>query len=351
MHPLFPRRYLKGVCEVATFIYGLECPITKVVRYIGKAENPKARFINHLTTARTGRLKHHNARWIRNLLQRGLSPALKILAEVRDGERWQDVERRFIADALREGLRLTNTCAGGEGADYLDSRKRAEVTAKQSSGVRKAWADPVKRQRFIDGARDPAVLARRSETARRRNADPIYKAKQSEALKRTRGTPEARAAQSVASRRLHADRNTKARHSAALLAAYRCPEAKANLAAAMAEVNARPEVRAAKSARMKSKWDEPEYRVAMHTEPVRAKMSASQKDRFAKPAERDRLLALARDPLRNAKNAEIMKVRNADPAFRAKVSDPEVRARAAATLRETWARRKRERRNNQPKAA
>lgn len=332
-----------------TFIYGLECPIEKVIRYIGKADDPEVRFVNHITTAKTGALDHHNARWIRKLLRQGLRPELKILAEVKDGERWQDIERRFIADAKKQGWRLTNVLAGGEGGCYIDPADRAAVSAKMSAGIRKAWADPKKRQRFLDGARAPDVVKRRSLAMTERNADPDFKAKQSTALKAACATPEWQAAQSERSRKSWANTGQRATRVAALVTAQNRPDVKAKVSRASVLTNARPEVKAARSVAMTKRNADPEYRAKTRTESARGKMSTKSKARWQN--DRAGMLETMNAPARVAKLSESMVRRNADPAFRAKVSDPAVRARQAATLKATWARRKREAAQQQTEAA
>jgi hypothetical protein len=57
------------------FIYGLRCPIEGVVRYVGQAVNPQARFKAHVMNPSTDRVSD----WIRPLRASGRTPELVIL--------------------------------------------------------------------------------------------------------------------------------------------------------------------------------------------------------------------------------------------------------------------------------
>lgn len=102
--------------QVKPVIYALRHPVTGEVRYIGKANNPKARLSGHITNARTGSLPVN--RWIRRLVADGLKPAMTIEAEVVFGN-WQQVEVDLIAQHREDGARLLNLTSGGDGADGI----------------------------------------------------------------------------------------------------------------------------------------------------------------------------------------------------------------------------------------
>lgn len=95
------------------YIYGLLDPRNYELRYIGKTNSIEARLRQHLYDARNG-AKNHKCDWIRLLLSKDLKPIICILEEVTK-ENWQEVEKRFIADAKENGLRLTNFLEGGQG--------------------------------------------------------------------------------------------------------------------------------------------------------------------------------------------------------------------------------------------
>lgn len=102
-----------------TFIYALKCPITGLIRYVGKSDNPKKRFPRHLHEAREGKT-YHRAVWIRSLLEQKLKPLLEIIDEVADGvNEGLPLEAAYIQFFKDEGCDLTNATLGGESGPSL----------------------------------------------------------------------------------------------------------------------------------------------------------------------------------------------------------------------------------------
>jgi hypothetical protein len=134
---------------------------------------------------------------------------------------------------------------------------------------------------------------------------------------------------------------------AALKRAWQNPDAKARLAAAMVKVFGRPEVIKKMSIAAKRNWGIPEYRAKLWGAATREKQSL-RVSRYWKE-NRDLMHCRMNDPERVAKISSAMSLRNADPAFRAIVDAPDVRARQAATLKATW-QRKREAMERDPAA-
>ena len=96
------------------YIYGLRDPATEEIRYIGKANNPKARLSNHLACNDVNRHKNH---WIASLKKIGLKPDLIILEETNTLE-WEEREKHWIKYGRDNGWRLTNICEGGSNNLY-----------------------------------------------------------------------------------------------------------------------------------------------------------------------------------------------------------------------------------------
>jgi hypothetical protein len=90
-------------------IYGLYCPRTGALRYIGKARRASARLRQHLRECRRRDYPVH--RWIRKLLAEGLMPRVEVLARTPD---WRTAEREAIQKARAEGLDLLNVADGGD---------------------------------------------------------------------------------------------------------------------------------------------------------------------------------------------------------------------------------------------
>ena len=109
------------------YIYGLICPRSGQIRYIGKSIRPKDRLNDHMND----RSKCHRVNWLSSLREDGLKPSLAILEIVPRGESWQDRERHWIAHGLLSGWPLTNNTSGGDGVPDLcgDARDR----------IRSAW--------------------------------------------------------------------------------------------------------------------------------------------------------------------------------------------------------------------
>lgn len=62
-----------------TFVYCLKHPLTNEVRYIGRTNNLKRRFAEHLRHSRSA--NSHKKTWILQLLKSGLSPIMEVLEE------------------------------------------------------------------------------------------------------------------------------------------------------------------------------------------------------------------------------------------------------------------------------
>lgn len=113
-------------------IYGLHCPLAGYVKYVGKAVNVIYRFNRHLGPE-TFKEETHKTRWIRKLLALGLSPELVILEET-DEEHWVEREKWWIAHYRSQGITLTNSTDGGEGAAF-GSKRPPEHCKKISDGM------------------------------------------------------------------------------------------------------------------------------------------------------------------------------------------------------------------------
>ena len=90
-------------------IYGLTCPDTGSIRYIGKANNPEKRFASHLRDARTRTTPVYG--WITKLVNDGKRPGLVVLEDAQD---WVEAERRWIAVSRARGDQLLNVADGGD---------------------------------------------------------------------------------------------------------------------------------------------------------------------------------------------------------------------------------------------
>src|SRR3990172_9983712 len=98
---------------VTSFIYALVDPISKEVRYIGKAVDPLYRFKKHIEESKRKSTTHKH-KWIRKILALNKVPELILLDEVYDVDVnfW---ERFYILKHRNLGCNLTNQTDGGDG--------------------------------------------------------------------------------------------------------------------------------------------------------------------------------------------------------------------------------------------
>jgi hypothetical protein len=164
-----------------TYIYGLVCPVSGEIRYIGKSVRPQARFERHIRDAASQAT--YKDRWLTCLSAQGLRPSLRVICQIPDGVDWKDVERGYIAHGLRSGLRLTNTAAGGESFDWLDPVKYRKFLDKQSERMRANRSDPTWNERLLNAHRSESCLQKRRLTSKAAWEDPAYRAEQSERMK------------------------------------------------------------------------------------------------------------------------------------------------------------------------
>lgn len=98
-----------------TFIYVLKCPITKEVKYVGKTNNPKVKFSNHLNSSRDKNI--HKRNWINKLKKLKLKPIFEIIDEVPITD-WHYWEKFYIKKYLDSECILVNFTNGGDGLTF-----------------------------------------------------------------------------------------------------------------------------------------------------------------------------------------------------------------------------------------
>ena len=111
------------------FIYTLSDPITETVRYIGKTNNLKIRFQNHLCD----KDKTHKVNWIKNLKRKGLLPTIEILEQC-DKNNANFLEQYWISQFKTWGFNLVNGTDGGDGGFGMKNTKSTEVAAFDENG-------------------------------------------------------------------------------------------------------------------------------------------------------------------------------------------------------------------------
>ena len=85
-----PTKYKPEYCDV-TYIYALCCPDSGIVRYVGKANKPHARYKQHLRDR--FRSSSPKDAWLQSLVSHNKEPDIRILAASSD---WEKDERLYI---------------------------------------------------------------------------------------------------------------------------------------------------------------------------------------------------------------------------------------------------------------
>ena len=113
-------------------IYGLYCPDTDALRYVGKAKNAEKRFKTHLTERIFTRPVNN---WVRLLVTSGKLPVFKIIETVED-DKWEEAERRLIA-LYRQTCDLLNVADGGAMPHQTKEQRRKAARASNLAQMRK----------------------------------------------------------------------------------------------------------------------------------------------------------------------------------------------------------------------
>ncbi len=348
---------------MAVYIYGLFCPIAETIRYVGKSVNPNDRLLGHLKHARNGNSKHHTGRWLAKLLKQDLVPEVIILHEVQPGEKWQDVERSFIASGASMGWLLTNTTAGGEGVEYISAEEQAEAWAKTGAVVRHKWTLPEYREANKKYWDQPGKRSEYANKTRDRWLDDNQRPALLDSIRKFAAKPEVKAKRNASLKKFYSNPDNVSRMAAFVKAAYAKPGGKDKIRAA----SSNPAVRLKRSLIGKRNWSKPEFREKMLSalntpealakrcgansplkrEDVRQKLKAT----LAKPEVKARYAAATKlrwdDPEYKARVSAKLRIVQADPAYRKKLSDsmnkrvtPEYRAAQSERMLASWAERR-----------
>lgn len=115
-------------------IYGLICPKTKEIKYVGKTIQPlKQRLKGHLSV--TDNDLTYRANWIRNLKKENLKPEI-ILLETCDDNNWEEREMYWI-NYYSKLVTLTNYTKGGNGGHIT----KISTKLKLSETYKEKWKD------------------------------------------------------------------------------------------------------------------------------------------------------------------------------------------------------------------
>lgn len=85
-------------------VYGLFCPFTDNLHYIGKSSSYMTRPQQHLTKSHSDKINE----WVTHLKMYGYSPIIKIFADCDDENQLQELEKQYISNAIKDGCFLLN---------------------------------------------------------------------------------------------------------------------------------------------------------------------------------------------------------------------------------------------------
>jgi len=126
-------------------IYALIDPRSLEWRYIGKSsyglERPKQHGYPSVIK-KTGR--QHKTKWVASLIKSGLTYGIEILETLNDGDKLAEAESEWIAEARRQGVRLTNATNGGEGTSgwTMPMEVRQKIGDAQRGPLNHAFGKP-----------------------------------------------------------------------------------------------------------------------------------------------------------------------------------------------------------------
>lgn len=105
------------------YIYSLNCPITGLVKYIGKTNNLKQRYWDHLKE------KKNNLKcaWIKSLKNKGLKPTIEEIDYIPESE-WQFWEQYYVSLFKSWGFELKNGNDGGLGSGKMPQDVKDKIS-------------------------------------------------------------------------------------------------------------------------------------------------------------------------------------------------------------------------------
>ena len=181
----------------ATYIYALHDPRDWSIRYVGKANDPKARLKAHVQKARSAFRMHALAA---ELKEAGLTLGLSIL-QICSQSQWHVWERFWITTITASGADLFNVGPGGNGPSKLGPRSsetRAKISAKLKGHIHSPESLGKMSAALVGRAITPEWKAKISIGSLGKRKSPQAIAKSAAARTGKRRSPEARSRISAA---------------------------------------------------------------------------------------------------------------------------------------------------------
>jgi hypothetical protein len=322
-------------------VYGLTSSEDGQIRYIGQTTKPlRRRLREHITSAQRGGM-WPIAKWIRKVIRQGFEVQITPLVE---SAIWDESEIETITTYLAQGAKLLNATNGGKG--FVGMVFTEDTRRKMSEAAKRRLSAPEAKK----------ILA---EIARKAWTDPVYRQRKITEAKARLSTPEARARLSEQSRRAFQDSDVRQRQRAGATAAAQQPSLRERRRAIAQRLAQDPDHRRKISDGNKRKWQDPEFRQKMQAAIAQRSQNQALKAQIAQKvttlwqdlAYRARTTASAIaswTPEKRARQAKTLSGRTLPRDHRQHISDglrqhytdPAVRARRTDALKQAWVTRR-----------
>lgn len=117
------------------FIYLLKDPISHSVRYIGKANDLKKRYSQHISSSKKEG-KTYVKHWIKTLLAQNIKPIMEKIEEI-EYSLWEQRESFWIEFYKNKGCDLCNLTSGGEGLTECSEQTKTKLRESNKRNIAK----------------------------------------------------------------------------------------------------------------------------------------------------------------------------------------------------------------------
>lgn len=129
------------------YIYGLICPVTNEIRYIGKTvQKLNARLKGHLSLKPNDNT--HRANWIKHLKSNNLKPLIILIEECTDID-WEEREKYWISEYSKSS-NLVNYSKGGQGRN----ENKLSTKEKMSEITKERWKNEEYRKKMSNMSKE-----------------------------------------------------------------------------------------------------------------------------------------------------------------------------------------------------
>lgn len=159
------------------YIYALIDPLTNMVRYIGRTDDIKRRYSEHLRECNWTKKRSHKSHWISRLLKNNSTPIIEILEEtIFDKSGFWEIH--YISLYKSWGFNLINKTSGGDGiTNYKATEEEKYARSIRTSGKgntffgknhteeTKILLSNISKQRFSDPTKNPMYGKKHKNTS------------------------------------------------------------------------------------------------------------------------------------------------------------------------------------------